>query len=76
MIDIEMEIKGACFGLSLEEGPEGSTGVWCTWMVEDDGFWGLKEDSTFDAGWIQDQIDVLTIAREAVSRFHREKEND
>ena len=35
----------------------------------------MKEESTFDASWIQDQIDVLTIAKEAVERFHREKEN-
>jgi hypothetical protein len=69
----ELEIKGECFGVRLEDGPEGSSGTWCTLLVEDDENWFDKGEGPFDAAWIQDIIDVLLVAKTAIAQ---ENKND
>jgi hypothetical protein len=59
----KLRILGECFGAEIIE-REGHAPL-VQMLVEDDENWH-EEDMSFDSSWIDDIIDVLTMARVAI----------
>lgn len=76
-----IEIKGACFGARIEERvDDGSLNredkgkpihPLCTMLVEDDENW-FDAGMSFDIGWCEDIIQVLTTAKAHYERWLNE----